>query len=215
MALIVPAILEETENGFAEKAKLIERLPEVKRIHVDFADGQFVSSKTLLIEEFDVLNPAFEWEAHLMVKEPIDFLDYKIAGFNTVTLHYEAFENIESLKTALQKIGEQKMKRGVAINPQTPVESLEAVIEFVDQITVMSVVPGFQGSPFEPNALEKIKELKAKYSQCIIEIDGSVNEQTLSEVIKSGPDLMVVGSAIVKAANPENSYQKLRSHLFG
>lgn len=213
MSIIVPAILEGTNESLNQKVQLITRLPEVTRIHVDFADGDFVPSVTLPIEDFDVLNPAFFWEAHLMIREPQDFLDYKIAGFGSVVVHFEAFANLESLQKALASIKQQGMQAGVAINPETNIEELAAVADAVDQVTVMSVKPGFQGSPFEKNALEKVEKLKALYPNVIIEIDGSVNEKTISEVLQAGPELLVAGSAVVKAVNPEDALKKLQQHL--
>ena len=91
MSVIVPAILEQTREGFDDKNFIIERIFGVERIQVDFEDGQFVPGQTLSVGKLDILNPAFHYEAHLMVKEPADFIDYQIAGFKTVIIHYEAF----------------------------------------------------------------------------------------------------------------------------
>lgn len=213
MSTIVPAILEQTIEGFQDKSYIVTRLPQVSRIHVDFADGKFVPSRALSIENFEPLNPAFEWEAHLMIDEPVDFLDYQIAGFKTIVVHFEAYKNPERIIEALKEIRKLGMTAGLAINPETEISALAPFKEFINQITVMSVKPGYQGSPFEQNALEKVRKLKALWPNVIIEIDGSVNEATIESVCSSGPDLLVVGSAIVKAPDPLSAYNKLQQVL--
>src|SRR6266568_3351575 len=103
MAMIVPAILEQTKEGFLQKLSLVIKLPGVERVQVDFGDGVFIGNKLLSAADMDALNPAFQWEAHLMVKEPKDFLDYQICGFKTIIIHYEAFPSAESLKKTLSE----------------------------------------------------------------------------------------------------------------
>ncbi|MEK7161658.1 MAG: hypothetical protein AAB729_03130, partial [Patescibacteria group bacterium] len=104
MPQIVPAILEKTSEAFAEKLSLICKIPGVERIQVDFGDGVFIENKLLEVGEMDSLNPAFHWEAHLMVKEPNDFLDYQICGFKTLIVHYEAFSSVSELIATIQTI---------------------------------------------------------------------------------------------------------------
>ncbi len=101
MAQIVPAILEQTIEGFADKVSRMVKLPGVERIQVDFADNVFVPNKTLGVSEIDALNPAFHWEAHLMIDEPTDFLDYQICGFKTIVVHFDAYNLPTKLKLAL------------------------------------------------------------------------------------------------------------------
>jgi ribulose-phosphate 3-epimerase len=211
MSTILPAILENTPEGFEDKAFLITRLPEVTKIHVDFADGKFVPSTALPIEDFEILNPAFHWEAHLMVKDPMDFLDYKIAGFKTVVVHYEAFSDKGKIAGVLEKIKSQGMNAGLAINPDTESSVLEAFIGLADQFTIMSVKPGFQGAPFEEDSIAKIEKLRKQLPNAIIEVDGSVNETTIQKLNAAGADLFVAGSAIVKSQNPQASFQHLQS----
>lgn len=213
MAIIVPAILEKDIQGFEDKSYVLTRLPEVSRIHVDFSDGKFVPNTTVAVDQIEPLNPAFEWEAHLMIEEPSDFLDYEIAGFKAVIVHFEAFPDKEKLKAALTEIKKLGMQAGLAINPETETKALEPYVELIDQITVMSVKPGFQGSPFEESALQKIAQLKASFSNVIIEIDGSVNENTIAKVVGVQPDLLVAGSAIVHAQNPHDAYLHLQQAL--
>src|SRR6185369_914244 len=107
MAKLVPSILEATKDGFQNIYRQETKLPGVERIQVDFGDGEFVANKILPVDEIEPLNPAFHWEAHLMVKEPKEFLDYQICGFKTIIIHYEAFGNKEDLLQSVAAIKSQ------------------------------------------------------------------------------------------------------------
>lgn len=207
MAIIAPAILELTKEAFNEKVSLVTKIPGVKKIHVDFGDGKFVNGRLLNVLEMDTLNPAFEWEAHLMCQEPSDFLDYQICGFKTLILHYEAFKNTDKLKASLINITAMGFKAGVAINPGTSVDVLKDIA--ADQYLIMSVVPGKQGQQFIPSTPEKISQLRAIYPHAIIEVDGGVNETNIKSLKLAGADLLVAGSSVVKAENPAQAFEKL------
>jgi ribulose-phosphate 3-epimerase len=159
----------------------------------------------------DTLNPAFEWEAHLMVKNPNDFLDYQICGFKTLIVHYEAFNSVDELKSCLSNIKAMGFKAAVAINPSTSVSVLKEVL--ADQYVIMSVVPGKQGQSFLPQTIEKIKELRKHYPHAIIEVDGGVNETNIKSIKQAGADLICVGSALVKAENLNLAYEKLLKEI--
>ncbi len=211
MAIILPAILEKTKEAFEQRLALVCKIPGVTKIQVDFGDGEFIENKLLEAGEMDTLNPAFEWEAHLMVKNPNDFLDYQICGFKTLIVHYEAFENSDDLKKSLADIKGMGFKTGVAINPDTMVNVLKEVS--ADQYLIMSVVPGKQGQAFLPSTIDRIKELRAIYPHAIIEVDGGVNETNIKSIKQAGADLICVGSALVKAENLNIAYESLNKMM--
>ncbi len=208
MSIIIPAILESTKEGFEQKLSLISRIPGVERVQVDFGDGEFITTQLLSAADMDVLNPAIIWEAHLMVRNPKDFLDYQLSGFSTIVVHYEAFENLQSLNFTLDEIKKMGFKTGVAINPTTPINILKDVE--ADQYLIMSVVPGKQGQSFITATIARIKELRKLIPNAIIEIDGGVNLSVVKEVSQAGADLIVAGSAIVNEGNPAENYEKLK-----
>lgn len=211
MAIILPAILEKTKEAFKERLALVCKVPGVTKIQVDFGDGEFIENKLLEAGDMDTLNPAFEWEAHLMVKNPNDFLDYQICGFKTLIVHYEAFNSVDELKSCLSNIKAMGFKAAVAINPSTSVSVLKEVL--ADQYLIMSVVPGKQGQSFLPQTIEKIKELRKHYPHAIIEVDGGVNETNIKSIKQAGADLICVGSALVKAENLNLAYEKLLKEI--
>ncbi len=210
MAAILPAILEQTKNAFRDKASAITRIGGVTKIHVDFADGKFVPNRMLDIAEFDPLNPAFEWEAHLMIQSPGDFLDYQIAGFKKVIVHYEAFASPDDLRAAALAITKLGLTPAVAINPGTEVGKLAECRVFSKEFTLMGVVPGFQGAPFVAETYQRLNELRKLLPDAILEVDGSVKLHNVSDLARAGADLLVVGSGLWTDGNPGDQVLKLQ-----
>jgi ribulose-phosphate 3-epimerase len=211
MAQIVPAILETTTEAFERSLSLVCKLPGLNRIQVDFGDGAFIDNRLVAVSDIDTLNPALEWEAHLMVKAPIDFLDYQICGFKTIIVHFEAFASADVLKATLESIKKMGLKTGVAINPSTSVKVLQDIT--ADQYLIMSVVPGKQGQLFIPSTIEKVKELRQMLPHAIIEVDGGVNETNIFDIKQAGADLICVGSALVKAPDMHLAYAHLEDKI--
>lgn len=213
MAQIVPAVLEKTKLDFEDKVSKILKLSGVERIQVDFGDGEFVPNKILPVTDIDPLNPAFHWEAHLMIKNPQDFLDYQIAGFKTVIVHYEAYTDEESLRQALDSIKSLGLKNGIALNPDTAVSNLEHFKEGADEYLLMGVVPGYQGQAFVEQTLDRIRELRKLKPHALIEVDGGINISNIKNVSQAGADLIITGSALVKAPNILEAYEKLTAEM--
>jgi len=213
MAKIVPAILEETEAAFLDGVARVTKIPGVERIHVDFGDGIFIPKQLLSAATIDALNPAYLWEAHLMVKEPKEFLDYKISGFSTVIVHYEAFDNSRSLHEALAAIKQLGLKAGICINIGTPVEVLKDFEKHVSHFQLMSVHSGAQGTPFLEEVYEKIKNLRKLIPGAIIEIDGGVNFENAKKLVDSGADILVAGSVLIKSSDMVVTYEKLQAEI--
>lgn len=211
MATIVPAILEHTKEDFDSRARSFERLPDALRIQVDFADGQFVPNTTVTVSELEALNPAFTWEAHLMVQEPVDFFDYQMLGFSTLIIHYEAFSSSEQLEASVRQIRSLGLKVGLAFNPETPVAAVAQYVLQVDQFTVLSIHPGKQGQEFLPEAYGRIHELRTLLPNALIEVDGGINLETAKRAMESGADLLAVGSALWD--DPARSFEDLESSL--
>src|ERR1051326_5987801 len=171
MAQLVPSILETTKEGFLATYAKETKLPGVERIQVDFGDGIFVPNKMLAISEMDVLNPAFHWEAHLMIKEPKDFLDYQICGFKTLVIHFEAFTSSVDIVKAMHDIKEQGMEAALCVNPDTEIKVLKNFADYTTHFQIMSVYPGYQGTPFVEKTYDRIAELRTLVPNAIIEVD--------------------------------------------
>jgi ribulose-phosphate 3-epimerase len=144
-------------------------------------------------------------DVHLMIVNPEKYIsDFKKAGADVLTVHYEACPHLHS---TLQLIKAQGMKAGVAINPHTSVELLRDVIKDIDVVCIMSVNPGFGGQKFIEHTYEKVSALKNMITlanaSTLIEIDGGVTEQNAAKLVKAGADVLVAGTTVFKAADPK------------
>jgi ribulose-phosphate 3-epimerase len=210
MAIIVPAILEETPEAFDAKVFQVTHIPGVERIQVDFGDGDFVNHQTVDASKVNPLNPAYTWEAHLMIREPKNFLDYQIAGFKTVILHYEAFPKEDLLEAAISEIAKAGMTPGIALNPETPVSTLRYFGDTISHFTLLSVQPGFQGKPFIEQTFERVAELRKLIPHATIEVDGGIRDTNAQQIASAGADLLVAGSFLIAGESETDQFEKLK-----
>jgi ribulose-phosphate 3-epimerase len=204
MPRIIPAILENTIEGFENKLSLLFKIPEINRIHVDISDGVFVENKTFDLSDLDILNPAFEWEAHLMVKNPKDyFLDLKIAGFNFVVIHYEAVDDKSTLEKLAVELSDLHLFPILALNPDTSIDDVVPFVKSFSQILLMDIEPGRQGMPFLESTYERVEKLKNTNKDLIIEVDGGIKSDNAKRLIDAGADFLVVGSGLFEI-DPES-----------
>jgi ribulose-phosphate 3-epimerase len=182
----------------------------VKALHLDVMDGHFVPNLTYgltLVETFRGLTD-LPLDVHLMVSNPEAYIDrYVQAGGDCLTVHIEAVPQPKALLERIRSLG---AGAGIALNPHTPLETIEPALDCCDLVLVMSVEPGFGGQAFEPVALEKLSHLRDRLpSEVLLEVDGGVNETTIPPCAQSGARLFVTGSAIFKQADYAASFQRL------
>lgn len=215
MPTIVPAILEDNIDDFLDKQSEIFKIAGLQRIQIDISDGKYTPRTTLALSDLDVLNPAYEWEAHLMVENPqAYFFDAKLLGFNTVIFHFEAVEDKSKLSEYAEELRSYKIRPGLAINPETLVEEIFPYLEFFDQIQILGVQPGYQGQEQAVNTVDKVQKLKKHLKNAIIEVDGSVNSGNIVSLLEAGADLLVVGSALYsEGLSPAQNFEKLEQVL--
>ncbi len=175
---------------------------QVDYIHIDIMDGKFVKNKTWTISEVKKIlkNSNLPLDVHLMVKEPLKYLD-DYALLNTVyfTFHYEA---VKDIRNVINKIKECGLKVGISICPDTNEDVLFPYLKDIDQVLVMSVVPGKSGQSFINTSINKIKRLreeidKNKY-KTIISVDGGINNETAVLCKEAGVNMLVSASYIHK-----------------
>jgi len=204
MAILAPSILSADLTNLAQQIRLTE-MGGADWIHCDVMDGHFVPNLTFgpIIVDAVRRSTHLPVDVHLMIKNPDNLLEKFVkAGANYLTVHNE---EVVHLNSTLNRITELGCKAGVAINPSTPVKSLENIAEFADLVLIMSVNPGFGGQSFIPSALKKIEELvelrKKLNSKFLIEIDGGINTKTILPALKAGVDVFVTGSSVFKSNN--------------
>jgi ribulose-phosphate 3-epimerase len=169
-------------------------------------DGHFVPNITMGPNVVKALRPVTTktLDVHLMIAPCDPYLEaFAKAGSDIITVHVEAGPHIHRSLQAIKALGK---KAGVTLNPGTPVSAIEHVINLVDLILVMSVNPGFGGQKFIPDAIEKIRNLRAMAGgrPIDIEVDGGISPETAPLVVRAGANVLVAGSAVFKGGKPES-----------
>ncbi len=212
--LIAPSVLAADFGNLKEDLSMIN-LSEADWLHVDIMDGRFVPNISFGMDICKRMNELCEkpLDVHLMIVEPEKYIEqFRAAGADVITVHYEACPHIHRTIQQIQATG---AKAGVALNPGTPVNVVKDLLEDLDLICLMSVNPGYGGQKFIYQTLPKVRELKAmideKNSKCLIEIDGGVGLQNAEELLKAGARVLVAGSAVFKAEQPLDVISRMKS----
>lgn len=182
-------------------------------VHFDAMDGHFVPNLTFGPGVLSAVKAATQTpvDAHLMISNPDQMVpEYLAAGADIVTFHYEATAHANRLANLIREKG---AKAGIAINPATPVSVLDAIIEDVDLVLVMTVNPGFGGQKFIPGSLRKIRQVKAmcdeRHVNPIIEVDGGISPVNAADVCAAGARLLVAGSAVFGKADRASAIREI------
>ena len=218
MIEIVPSILSADFARLAEEIGRVERAG-ARILHLDVMDGHFVSNLTIGPPVVESIRKAtkLHLDCHLMIENPERYAEAFVkAGANSVSVHYEAARHLDGCLNLIRKAGAMA---GVVLNPATPVEVLEDVLEVADYVLLMSVNPGFGGQKLIPYVLEKVRRLagmrRTKRLTFPIEIDGGVHKENLAEVVRAGCDWIVTGSAIFHSPDPETTVTEMRAIAAG
>ncbi len=201
---IVPAVL--TDNPQDLKLMLARAETFTDFVQIDFMDGSFVPSKSIAPEDLTEIKMSIDWEAHLMVKDPIHCLSsLNRDGLKRIIFHWEADSRPESVVSGIRDLG---LHVGLAINPETPLSQFEGIVPQIDSVLFLSVHPGFYGSPFIGEVLEKIGEFRSHFPSTLIGIDGGISLDNIQRVKSSGVDYACVGSRIFRHDNPRKRYEE-------
>ena len=214
MPIVSPSLLAANFADLKSDIAMINR-SEAEWLHLDVMDGVFVPNISF---GFPVLEAVAKLckkklDVHLMIVEPEKFIkEVKALGAYMMNVHYEACPHLHRV---IQQIHEAGMKAGVTLNPHTPVCVLEDIIQDVDMVLLMTVNPGFGGQKFIEHSVEKVKALRVlierTQSNALIEVDGGVNGETGKRLVEAGTDVLVAGSYVFKADNPEAKIIELKS----
>jgi ribulose-phosphate 3-epimerase len=213
--LVAPSILSA---DFANLGKEIERAEQAHAdwIHVDVMDGHFVPNLTIGAPVIKSLRKRTKLplDVHLMITDPDRYLDdFVSAGSDYITVHAEACTHLQRSVTHIRQSGK---KAGVALNPATPPDVLQYVLNDIDLVLVMTVNPGFGGQKFIEAVVPKIKIIKemlerAERKDVLISVDGGVTSETAKHAIESGATVMVAGNSVYGAQNIEKAIADIRS----
>ncbi len=214
MKLIAPSILSADFSKLGEEVKAVEAAG-ADWIHADVMDGHFVPNITMGPIIVDAVRrvTGLPIDVHLMIENPDNYIAaFAEAGASWISVQVETCIH---LNRTVQLIKDSGARAGVVLNPATPVESLEWILDSVEYVLIMSVNPGFGGQSFIPNALNKIEALRKRIQDkglsTLIEVDGGVNEKTIADISAAGADVFVAGSAIFGSRDYQKTIQHFRS----
>jgi ribulose-phosphate 3-epimerase len=199
MIKIAPSILSADFSRLGEDIQAVDRAG-ADYIHVDVMDGHFVPNITIGPLVVAALRKVTDkpLDVHLMIENPDLYIaEFAKAGADIITVHQEAVPHLHRTVQLIKSLGK---KAGVSLNPATPVETLDVILDELDLVLVMSVNPGFGGQSFIPSALDKISALRQRIRQrglaTELEVDGGVKIDNIREVVAAGADVLVAGSAV-------------------
>lgn len=211
---IAPSILS------ADFAALGDAIAAVQRggadlIHVDVMDGHFVPNLTIGAPVVKALRrvATVPLDVHLMIEAPDRYLEaFAQAGAAFLTVHVEAVPHLHRTVAAIKALG---MRAGVALNPATPIDTIEEIAGDLDLVLIMSVNPGFGGQSFIERSVDKIRRMRALLdrarSHAVIEVDGGIDSANAGRVCAAGAEILVAGQAIFGAGAPERAVSDLRT----
>jgi len=213
---LAPSILDADFTCLERELRKIES-GGADLIHLDIMDGNFVPNISFgpRIVESIKSNTSLPLEVHLMVEKPENHIKSFInAGGDIIIVHYETSKHLDRL---IPTINESDVKSGIALNPATPLSVIEYLINKIDVLLLMTVNPGLGGQKFIPemiNKIEKARKIIDNQKKSIsLAVDGGINLDNISNVVKAGVDIIVVGQIIFKSANPEKTIKKIKNIL--
>lgn len=213
MAIIAPSMLAADFMRLGTEIDMIND-SEADWFHLDVMDGHFVPNISYGMSIIAQMKKRAKkiFDVHLMIEKPERYLeDFKKAGADYLTVHYETGYHIHRTLTAIKALG---MKAGLSINPHTPVEMVQDIIEEIDLLLVMSINPGFGGQKFLPLTYNKIRQAKEIIrkagSKTLIEIDGGVTLDNAADILAAGADVLVAGNTVFSSPDPMDTIKRLK-----
>lgn len=209
---IIPAVLVKDRKSLLKQLRSLERY--FPKAQIDIADGIFVPNKTIDPSALKGVKTRMKLEFHLMVRNHIRsvYSVFENAKPYAVIVHAESVHPHQMFRV-ISYIKHHGAKAGLALNPETSVNKIKPYLKMIDQVTVMTVHPGFMGRKFVKNAINKIKNIRKLNKHIDIEVDGGINPDTIKLASKAGANLFVVGSYMQNSKDIRKSIRELKANV--
>lgn len=215
--IIAPSVLAADFANLQRDVEMINH-SEADWFHIDIMDGEFVPNISFGFPVLEAIRRHAQkpLDVHLMIVQPDRYLEqFAKAGADTITVHYEACTHLHRTLTHIRELG---CRAGVALNLQTPVTVLEDILDAVDQVLIMTINPGFGGQKLVPSSIQKVRRMRRllaeHQSTALIEVDGGVDMNTITELAEAGADVFVAGTSVFKASDPALAIRQLKEQPF-
>lgn len=204
---IIPAVIAKAQNELENKINFVKNLVEL--IQLDVMDGKFVPNNSIHFD-FKLPENKCRFEAHLMINDPEKWIEKNYMKVDTILVHSESSNNYKEI---IDTVKSKNKHVGFVLNPGTPISQIERYLDEIDQVLIMTVNPGFYGSPFLVEMLDKISELREMRPDLDIEVDGGITDKTIGLVDRAGANMFVSGSYIIKSQNIKGAIDSLKKIL--
>lgn len=213
--LISPSILASDFSHLADEVISIEKAG-ADLVHIDVMDGMFVPNITLGAPVIKCLKgkTALPFDVHLMIEEPKRYIgDFASAGADIITFHIEATDDVRGTIEEIKKHG---IKAAISLKPKTPAEAVFPYLDDLYMVLVMTVEPGFGGQSFMPDMMPKVRAIREETVRrgldMRIQVDGGIDDKTVSQATENGADVLVAGSYVFRAQDRKDAIEKLRNN---
>ena len=204
MKSIIPSIIANNQSQINER---FEKIKSASLLHLDVMDGKFVKNQSLNFP-FKLPREKRDYQAHLMVKHPLAWIDKNAHKVDTIIFHIESYNKFSKIQETIQLIKKHKKKVGIAINPTTPVKSLQHLAKQINLVLIMTVIPGRYGARFIPSTLKKANKIRSFNPKIKIIFDGGINPKNLERAKRYG-DGFISGSYVQNSDHPKNTIKEL------
>lgn len=197
-------------SDYTRMGECVRAVQDADWLHLDIMDGHFVPNISFGPDVVHALRPLTDmpFDVHLMLSHPKRYVQkFADAGADILTFHVECEDDIEETLAEIERCG---MKPSLTLKPGTPVEALFPYLDRLYMVLVMTVEPGFGGQKFMPEQLEKVRALRARRPELLIEVDGGVNRETAAACRAAGVDVAVAGTSVFRAADITEEIRILR-----